>query len=67
MTPAATESSSGSYSSNIATGADIRGFGISIILGRESWLIPYICYKMTQTREPCTPREAYKSSVFGGE
>lgn len=34
---------------------------------RAGLYLKSIYYKMTQTREPCTPREAHKSSVFGGE
>lgn len=34
------ESGSRSNRSNIATGADISGFGVSIIIREQSWLVP---------------------------
>lgn len=40
MTHTGMESSSGSNSSNVATGADISGFGVPIIIREQSWLVP---------------------------
>lgn len=40
MTHRGMESSSRSNSSNVATGANISGFGVSIIIREQSWLVP---------------------------
>lgn len=67
MTHTVMERSSGLSSSNIATGADICGFGVSVIIREQSRLISkkYLLYNdISEGR--ASPERHRENSGFGG-